>query len=213
MLPLAELVGELGRSPEDHAPVVKSVPNSEPWSVWMRWIAIGRRRRTFSTKSVPRDVDLSPAAGAWAIAFQGHPEHVMPLQDPLDGRRGDIYLVVPLQKEADPEGPVLPLPPDQQDQGDDVGRRREGVMARPSRTVAQADEAVLAISVTPDVEEAPGNPEEPTALAHVPRHLLAVDEHAQSRPCISVPALAPWPLDSSRTSCRRGLRKVLTVRE
>jgi len=79
----------------------------------------------------------------------------MPLQDPLDGRRGDIDLVVPLQEKADPERPVLTLPADLQDQGDDVGGCREGVMTRPSRTVAQADQAVLAISVTPDVEEAP----------------------------------------------------------
>jgi hypothetical protein len=88
---------------------------------------------------LPRDVDLAPAAGAWAIAFQGHPRDLMPLQDPLDGGREDIDLVVALQEEADPEGPVLPLPPDLRDQGDDVGRRREGVVARPSRTVAQAD--------------------------------------------------------------------------
>jgi hypothetical protein len=66
-----------------------------------------------------------------------------------------LDLVVPLQEETDPEGPVLTLPADLQDQGDDVGGRREGVMTRPSRTVAQADQAVLAISVTPDVEEAP----------------------------------------------------------
>jgi hypothetical protein len=84
VLPLAELPGELGGVPEEHAPVesvlwlrstfplawgqprgicrwvtprsrrcqVKSVPNSEPWSVWMRWIVIGRRRRTSSTNSV-----------------------------------------------------------------------------------------------------------------------------------------------------------------
>src|SRR6266851_765629 len=104
---------------------------------------------------LPRDVDLAPAAGAWAIAFQGHPRDPMPLQDPLDGGRGDIDLVVALQEEADPQGPVLPLPPDLQDQGDDVGRRREGVVARPSRTVAQADQAVLAIPGTPDVEETP----------------------------------------------------------
>jgi hypothetical protein len=79
----------------------------------------------------------------------------MPLQDPLDGGRGDIDLMVPLQEEADPEGPVLPLPADLQDQRDDVGGCREGVMTRPSRTVAKADQAVVAIPVTPDVEEAP----------------------------------------------------------
>jgi hypothetical protein len=28
-----------------------------------------------------RDVDLAPAARAWAIAFQGHPGDPMPLQD------------------------------------------------------------------------------------------------------------------------------------
>ena len=54
---------------------------------------------------LPRNVDLAPASGAWAIAFQGHSGDPMPLQDPLDGRRGDIDLVVPLQEEADPEGP------------------------------------------------------------------------------------------------------------
>jgi hypothetical protein len=102
-----------------------------------------------------RDVDLAPAAGAGAIAFQGHPGDPMPLQDPLDGGRRDIDLVVPLQEEADPEGPILPLPTDLQDQGDDVGGRRERMVARPSRTVAKADQAVLAVSLTPDVEEAP----------------------------------------------------------
>jgi hypothetical protein len=102
-----------------------------------------------------RDVDLTPAAGAWAIAFQGDPGDPLPLQDPLDGRRGDIDLVIPLEEEADPEGPVLPLPADLQDQGDDVLRRREGVVARSSRAVAQPDQAVLAVPLTPNVEEAP----------------------------------------------------------
>ncbi len=101
-----------------------------------------------------RDVDLAPAAGAWAIAFQGYPGDPMPLQDPLDGGRGNIDLVVPLQEEANPEGPILPLPANLQDQGDDVGGRREGMVARPSKTVAQADQAVLAVPITPDAEEA-----------------------------------------------------------
>jgi hypothetical protein len=104
---------------------------------------------------LPGDVDLAPAAGAWAIALQGHPGHPMPLQDPLDGRSRDIDLMVALQEEADPERPILALPTDLQDQRDDVGGRREGVMARPPRAVAQADQAVLTIPVTPDVEEAP----------------------------------------------------------
>jgi hypothetical protein len=52
-----------------------------------------------------RDVDLAPAAGPRAIAFQGHPGDPMPLQDPLDGGRGNIDLVVALQKEADRRGP------------------------------------------------------------------------------------------------------------
>ncbi len=93
VLPLAELLGELGRGTEDHAPIelvcvrpmaaldfsiglgaaprnlpvghpeipqvqVKSVPNSEPWSVWMRWMVIGRRRRTSSTNSVADLMEL-----------------------------------------------------------------------------------------------------------------------------------------------------------
>lgn len=233
MLPLAELVGELGGGPEDHAPVEfvrvrpmaaldlaiglgiasRNLPVDHPevpqvpskvgpkLRAMVRLDALDRHRQAAAhfldegggrfdgvvsidaehaipgglidggelveatagelemldvdLDRLPRDVDLTPAAGAWAIAFQGHPGDPMPLQDPLDGRRGDIDLVVPLQKEADPEGPVLPLPPDLQDQGDDVGRRREGVVARPSRTVAQAGQAVLAIPVTSDVEEAP----------------------------------------------------------
>ena len=48
-----------------------------------------------------------------------------------------------------------PLPADLQDEGDDVLGRREGVVARSSRTVAQADQAFLAVSLTPNVEEAP----------------------------------------------------------
>jgi hypothetical protein len=93
VLTSTELLGELGRGPEDHTPVelvfigpmtaldlaidlgqprgicrwttpgsrrcqVKSVPNSEPWSVWMRWMAIGRRRRTSPTKSVADLMEL-----------------------------------------------------------------------------------------------------------------------------------------------------------
>ena len=93
VLPLAELLGELGRGPEDHAPVelvfvrpmapldpsiglgiaprdlpmndpeVAQMPGEvgpelEPWSVWMRWSAIGRRRRTSSTKSVADLMEL-----------------------------------------------------------------------------------------------------------------------------------------------------------
>lgn len=76
--------------------------------------------RDIDVDRLPGDVDLPPASGAWPIAFQGHSGHPMPLQDPLDGGRGDIDLVVPLREEADPEGPVLPLPADLEDQGDDV---------------------------------------------------------------------------------------------
>jgi hypothetical protein len=63
---------------------------------------------------LPRDVDLSPAAGARAIAFQGHLGNPISLQNPLDGWRGDIDLMVALQKEADPERPVLALSTDLQ---------------------------------------------------------------------------------------------------
>jgi hypothetical protein len=104
---------------------------------------------------LPRDVNLAPPSGPWAITFQRHPGDPMPLQDPLDGGRGHIDLVVPLQEEADPERPVLTLPADLRDQGDDGRGRRERMVARPSRPVAQAHQAVLAVPVTPDVEEAP----------------------------------------------------------
>ena len=104
---------------------------------------------------LPRHVDLAPAAGAGAIAFQGHPGDPMPLQDPLDRRGRDIDLVIPLQKETDPEWSLLTLPADLQDQGDDAGGRRERVMARPSRTVAQARQAVLLVPLAPDIEESP----------------------------------------------------------
>ncbi len=80
---------------------------------------------------LPWDVDLSPAAGAGAIAFQGHPGDAMPLQDSLDGRRGDIDLVIPLQEQADPDGPVLTLPADLQDQGDDVRGVANGCLRGP----------------------------------------------------------------------------------
>lgn len=199
MLPLAELVGELGRGPKDHAPVEfvrvrpmaaldlaislgiasRNLPVGHPevpqvpskvgpeLRAMVRLDALDRHRQaaahfldevggrcdgvvSIHTKDtipgglvdgrelveaaapelevldidldrLPRDVDLAPASRTGAIAFQGHPGDPMPLQDPLDGRRGDIDLVIPLQKEADPEGPVLPLPANLQDQGDDVG--------------------------------------------------------------------------------------------
>ena len=53
----------------------------------------------------------------------------MPLQDPMDGMRGDIDQMVLLQEEADPKGRVLTFPSDLEDQSDDVRRRREGVVA------------------------------------------------------------------------------------
>jgi hypothetical protein len=89
------------------------------------------------------------------MALQGYPKHPMPLQDPLDRRRRDIDLVVALQEEADPERPVLALPADLQAQGDDVGGRREGVMSRPSRAVAQPRQAVLLVPDAPHIEESP----------------------------------------------------------
>jgi hypothetical protein len=36
--------------------------------------------------------------------------------------------MIPLQEQADPEGAILTLSADLQDQGDDVGGRREGVV-------------------------------------------------------------------------------------
>ena len=60
---------------------------------------------------LPRDVDLASAAGAGAMALQGHPWHPMSFQDPLDRRRRDIDLVVTLHEEADPEPSILALPP------------------------------------------------------------------------------------------------------
>ena len=93
VLPVAELLSELGRGPEDHAPVElvfvcpmaaldlsiglgvapRNLPVDDPeipqvpgkvgpklgaWSVWMRWMAIGRRRRTSSTNSVADLMEL-----------------------------------------------------------------------------------------------------------------------------------------------------------
>jgi hypothetical protein len=233
VLPLAELLGELSRGPEDHAPVElvfvrpmapldlsiglgiapRDLPMDDPevaqvpgevgpeLRTMVRLDALDRHRQaaphfldefggrfdgvvSIHTKNtipgglvdgrelvkaaatelemldidldrLPRDVDLAPVSRTRAIAFQGHPGDPMPLQDPLDGRRGDIDLVIPLQEQADPERSVLTLPADLQDQGDDVGGRREGVVARPSGTVAKTGRAVLAVAVTPDIEETP----------------------------------------------------------
>jgi hypothetical protein len=93
MLPLAELVGELRRGPEDHTPVefvligsmaaldlpidlgatprnlagdhakIPQVPGEVGPEfgtviVWMRWMAIGRRRCTSSTKAVADFIEL-----------------------------------------------------------------------------------------------------------------------------------------------------------
>jgi hypothetical protein len=99
--------------------------------------------------------DLSPASGAWAIAFQGYARDATLLQDPMDRGSGDINVVIPLQEEADPKGPVLTLAADLQDQGDNVFGSRKGMMARPSRPVAKTNQTVLAVAVTPGVEEGP----------------------------------------------------------
>jgi len=79
----------------------------------------------------------------------------MPLQDPLDCGRRDIDLVIALEEEADPERPVLALPADLQDQGDDVGGSREGVIPRSSGAIAEARQAVLPVPGAPHIEESP----------------------------------------------------------
>ena len=79
----------------------------------------------------------------------------MPLQDPVDGGRRNIDVVVSLQEETDPKRPVLALPADLEDQSDDMGRRGERMMPRSSRPVPQAGQAIVAVPITPAIEERP----------------------------------------------------------
>lgn len=46
------------RAARGNVPQVKSVPNSEPWSVLMRWITIGRRCRTSSMNAIADLIEL-----------------------------------------------------------------------------------------------------------------------------------------------------------
>jgi hypothetical protein len=79
----------------------------------------------------------------------------MPLEDSMDRGRRDIDLVVSLQEEADPKRPVLALPADLEDQSDDVWRRGERMMPRSSRPVPKAGQTILAVPMTPAIEERP----------------------------------------------------------
>jgi len=79
----------------------------------------------------------------------------MPLQDPVDSGRRDKGLVVALQEEADPEGSVLTLLADLEDEGGDVREHSERIVARPSRAVAKTNKASLRIPLTSAAEERP----------------------------------------------------------
>jgi hypothetical protein len=104
---------------------------------------------------LPRDVNLSTAPWSWTIPFQRHPGDAMSLQDPVDRWSRNVDLVVPLQKETDPERPVLALPANLKDQRDDMRWRSERVMPRSTRTVVEALEPIVAVPITPPVKQRP----------------------------------------------------------
>jgi hypothetical protein len=104
---------------------------------------------------LPRDMNLAAAPRPGAVSLQGHPGNTMLFENPEDGGRRDVHLVVPLQEEADPERTVLALAPDLEDQGNDMRRGGEWVMARPSRAIVETNQPLLAVAFTPAVEERP----------------------------------------------------------
>jgi hypothetical protein len=59
LLQLGEPASDLGGAvPRSTRCQVKSVPNSEPWSVWIRWMATGRAWRSASTKAIADWMEL-----------------------------------------------------------------------------------------------------------------------------------------------------------
>jgi hypothetical protein len=102
-----------------------------------------------------RDVNVSAAPWPWTVPLQRHPGDAMLLEDPVDGRRRDVHLVVPLQEEANSERAVLTLATDLEDQGDDMRWGRERVMARATRPIVETNQPMLAVAVAPAVEQRP----------------------------------------------------------
>jgi len=86
------------------------------------------------------DVDLDGLAGvrefaasarAGTVTLEGDARHTVALENLVDRRDRHIRLVVPLQEEADADWTVLSFMPDLEDEGHDVRRRLERVVARP----------------------------------------------------------------------------------
>ena len=95
----------------------------------------------------------SPRPGA--VALPGHVRHPVTLEDPMDRVGRHIDVVVSLQEEADPKGTVLPLAANLEDQGHDLRRGCEGVVARASRPVLKARQSLLLIAIPPTIEKRP----------------------------------------------------------
>jgi hypothetical protein len=91
---------------------------------------VGCWRHRFVRKRLPGLLD-EPRPGA--VALPEHVRHAVTFEDSMDRVSRHIDVVVPLQEEADPEGAVLPLAADLQDQGNDLWRGREGMVARAAR--------------------------------------------------------------------------------
>lgn len=85
------------------------------------------------------DVDLNGLANLGGLAapartgtvlLERHARHAGTLEDVVDGRHGNIHLVVALQAQADADGPMLPLVPNLQHECHDVRRVANGCLTR-----------------------------------------------------------------------------------
>jgi len=79
-------------------------------------------------------------------------------EDLVDGRDRDIDLMKALKIEANPDGSVLALGADAEDEGDDVGRRGKVGTPRSRLEVLESLEALIAIPMQPGIELAPRCP-------------------------------------------------------
>jgi hypothetical protein len=153
------------------------------------------------------DVNLAPTARAGAIALLGHTWGTRCRFRILDGGRGGIDVVVPLQEEADPEGPVLTLPAHLQGQSDDVGRRPEEVVPAledrhqgPPSRVGDTDHTKC--------KRNSGKSRRIDKSGSRFALLLVVPEHTQPNPCLSILLSHFGRLTHSfRTSSFRNLQK------
>src|SRR5262249_25528688 len=129
---------------------------------------------------LPRHAELAPAPRAGTVPLQGDLRHVVFLEDTIDGRRGDVDMVVSLQEEAQALHSIVPLPSGSEDERFNMGGDAIRTQPRAALELPQPARPVLPVPALPEIELARGDAEESAGQAGIMRNLLVVLDDSEA---------------------------------